>query len=398
MLIKRNYYLNKITPFIGKAVIKVITGQRRAGKSSILKLLSEELKHSGEIFYIDKELYKFDNIKSYKDLIEYVENKNKDKMQCTIFIDEIQDINEFEKALRHFLACNIYDIYCSGSNSKLLSGELSTLLSGRYVEFRIYTLTYKEFLEFHGLKKSNESLNSYLKYGGLPFLRNINLEEEIVREYINGIYKTVLLKDIIERYNVRNPQFLEKLAHFCADNTGSIVSAKSISNYLKSQNVKTSPNTVLDYLQYFVNACLMQKAKRFDIKGKKLLETGEKYYFEDIGIRNHISKAKVTDINKILENAVYHHLCASGYNVYIGSLNNLEIDFICEKNNETVYIQVCYLLENESTIEREFGNLKKIKNDYPKFVVSMDPQFSGTVEGIRHVEIQNFLLNFPFKI
>ncbi len=401
MLIQREYYLEKIRPFVGKGVIKAITGQRRAGKSSLLKILCNEITQKKvdpeTSIYINKELHEFDCIRSFSDLIAYVEDKNSEKRQCQLFIDEIQDIENFEKALRHFQAVGLYDIYCTGSNSTLLSGELATLLSGRFIELRIYTLTYKEFLIFHNLESSSQSLELYFKFGGLPFLRNIELREDIVREYIAGIYKTVLLEDVIERYNVRNPQFLEKLAQFCADNIGSLVSAKSISDYLKSQGTKITPNTVMDYLDYFVNTCLMLKASRYDLKGRRILEIGEKYYFEDIGIRNYISGQKITNIHKVLENVVYHHLKASGYTVSIGTLGNLEIDFVGEKNGEKIYVQVCYQLQSEDTLEREFGNLKKIPDNYPKYVISMDPQFGGSVQGIKHLKVENFLLQFPFE-
>ena len=399
MLINRDYYLNKIHPYYCKDVIKVITGQRRSGKSSILQLIYDKLSENhvfNKLIYINKELHEFNHIRTSYDLVFYVKEQSPENGRTALFIDEVQDIDKFEIALRSFLAEGNYDIYCSGSNSTLLSGELATLLSGRFIEFRVYTLTYSEFLIFHNLKSGNESLNLYFQFGGLPFLRNIDLTQEITKDYIDGIYRTVLLKDIINRYNVRNPYFLELLSEYCADNIGSLITAKNISDYLKSQNMKIAPNTVLDYLQYFVNACFMHRVRRYDLKGKRILETNDKYYFEDIGIRNHIAGFQITDMNKVLENVLFHHLTASGYTVTVGAINNLEIDFVAEKDREKIYIQVCYLLQNSDTIAREFNSLKKISDNYPKLVVSMDPQFSGSIDGIVHMHVLSFLNNFPF--
>ena len=395
-IISRDYYIKKISPFIGKNLIKVIIGQRRVGKSYFLLQLVNLFKEDNDvnIIYINKESVKFKEIKNYIDLLQYIEKNvimNKDNK---IFIDEIQDINDFEKALRSLQADEEYDIYCSGSNADLLSGELATFLSGRYIEITIYPLSYNEFLHFFDLSDNNETYNKYIKYGGHPYLIHLELTDEVVFDYINNIYSTILLKDIVTRYSVRNIYFLENLVSFIADNIGSLVSAKKISDYLKSQDIKISTNVVLNYLTFLTNAFLVNRVKRENVEGKKIFEIGEKYYFNDIGLRNSISGYKVQDKAKILENVVYNHLISHGYKVTVGKLKDREIDFICKKNNEETYIQVAYKLDDESTINREYGNLLRIKNNYPKIVVSTDDFEGNTFKGITHFNIRKFLSEF----
>ena len=395
-IISRNYYIKKISPFIGKNLIKVITGQRRVGKSYFLLQLINLFKEDKDvnIIYINKESVRFKEIKTYIDLLQYIEKNVVPKKDNKIFIDEIQDINEFEKALRSLQADEKYDIYCSGSNADLLSGELATFLSGRYIETTIYPLSYNEFMQFFNLSNNNETYNKYIKYGGHPYLIHLELTDEVVFDYINNIYSTILLKDIVARYSVRNIYFLENLVSFIADNIGSLVSAKKISDYLKSQNIKISTNVVLNYLTFLTNAFLVNRVKREDVEGKKIFEIGEKYYFNDIGLRNSISGFKVQDKAKILENTVYNHLISHGHKVTIGKLKDKEIDFICKKNNEEIYIQVAYKLDDEFTINREYGNLLSINNNYPKIVVSNDDFEGNTYKGITHLNIRKFLSEF----
>jgi len=272
-----------------------LTGQRRVGKSTILKQLIQQIEHeepSANILYINKENLKFDSIKNANDLNDYVQSNSKEGVKNYIFIDEIQEIVEFEKALRSLLLDSKYDLYCTGSNANLLSGELSTYLSGRYIEIPVYTLSYLEFLTFHTLENSNGSLNKYLKYGGLPFLIHLELEDEIVYDYLKGVYNTVIYRDVIMRNEVRNSAFLENLVVYLADNIGQLFSAIKISDYLKSQQTNIATSQIIGYLNHLSNAYLIHRLKRMDITGKKVFEIGEKYYFEDLGLRNTIFEYK----------------------------------------------------------------------------------------------------------
>lgn len=394
--IQREQYLSRIEPFFDKEVIKVITGQRRVGKSYLLFQIMDMVKRLGPkdacIIYINKELHEFDAIHDYRGLLKYIAAKSKGVKKSFVFIDEIQEITQFEKALRSLQARGGCDIYCTGSNAELLSGELAGRLSGRYIEIKVFGLSYPEFLRFHKLEESGDSFLKYVKYGGLPYLVNLKLEDDVAYEYLRTIYETILLKDIIARHGVRNVNFLERLAEFLADNTGSLVSAKRISDFLKSQKTNISPNVVLNYLSLLASAFLIFKVPRSDVAGRKIFEIGEKYYFEDLGIRHAIIGYKHNDINKILENLVFIHLKMSGYKVNVGKLGDREIDFVCEKAGERLYVQVAYLMKDETTRSREFGNLLAIKDNYPKIVVSMDEPAGGRFKGIEHVNIRNFLL------
>ncbi len=396
--IKRSLYFNKISPYINKNIIKVLTGQRRVGKSYLLYQLIDHIKESEQqanIIYINRELKEFSDIDSHNRLTEYIENKSVQDQMNYVFVDEIQEIKDFEKSIRHFQASENYDIYITGSNAEMLSGELATFLSGRYIEINIYGLTYSEFLQFHGLPDSNETLQDYLKFGGLPYLIHLELNELVIFDYLSNIYASILYKDLIARYRIRNVQFLENLVAFLADNVGSIVSARKISSYLKSQQVKISTQVVLDYLNQLSSVFFINKVKRSSIKGKKIFEIGEKYYFEDVGIRNAIATYSPEQIHKIMENVVFLHLKACGFKVFVGADNNKEIDFIGVRNNEKMYVQVTFRLSDTSTIDREFGNLQAIKDNYPKMVVSLDDFFGGSnIEGIQHIHLRAFLKEY----
>lgn len=395
--IYRKNYLNRIQPFINKQVIKVLIGQRRVGKSYLLFQIIDTIKEKDKnaaIIYINKEQYEFDALKNYADLIKYVATKKTNGQTNYLFIDEIQDIISFEKALRHFALDDKIDIYCTGSNANLLSGELATFLSGRYVTFKIYSLSYMEFLEFHKLKNTNKSLKKYLLWGGLPFIKNLEPNDMVIAEYLKNIYTTIIYKDIIARFNIRNVNFLENLIHYLAHNTGNIISAKKISDYLKSQQIKMSTQIVLNYLNYLKQAFLIFNVKRSEISGKKVFEINEKFYFEDWGILNAIVGFNNMDIGKVLENVVFMHLKINNYKVTIGKIKTKEIDFIAEKDGEKIYLQVCYLIPNDTVKNREFGNLKLIKDNYPKIVVSMDEFAPKNVDGIKHVHLQEFLTDY----
>ena len=395
-VINRKLYSNRVRPFIDKGVIKVLTGQRRVGKSYILFQLIDEIKNknpNAHIIYINKELDEFKAIKTDEDLSAYLQEQIIDTRANYLFIDEVQDIEHFENTLRSLQAKEQCDIFITGSNAKMLSGELSTYLSGRYVEFPIHSLNYLEFLEFHKLDDNDDSLRKFLTYGGLPHLSRLELSDEVAFEYLKNVYSTILLKDVVSRENIRNVGFLETLADYLADNVGNLFSANNIHKFLKSQRVDMSVNIIINYLNALGNAYLINKVPRMDIKGLKKFEIGDKYYFEDLGLRNCKQQLEfANDIGKLMENAVYQHLKTHNYKVYVGKIDDLEIDFVGIKNDNRVYIQVAYLLHDEKTKEREFGNLLKIENNYPKYVVTLDSFSSGSnYKGIKQIHLREFL-------
>lgn len=395
-VIQRPKYIEKIIPFIGKNLIKVFTGQRRVGKSFLLFQIIKHIQvknQNAAIIYINKEDLQFSKIDNAIKLQDYI-LKNKSKTEKTfVFIDEIQDIKDFEKALRSLLLYQDLDIYCTGSNANLLSSDIAGNLSGRFIEIIVYSLSYTEFLNFHQIEDSPESVELYLKFGGLPYLKHLELKDDIAFEYLKNVYSTIVYRDIINRYSVRNTTFLEQLVLFLADNTGCLFSAKKISDFLKSQKINIAPNQVQVYIQHLVNAFIIHKVPRYDILGKRIFEIGEKYYFENLGIRNGIWGYRLEDRAKIIENAVYNHLLFKGYSVTVGNVGDKEIDFIAEKNAEKIYIQVALTLNEEKTIEREFGNLKSIPNHFPKIVVTLDSFSGASYEGIKAIDLRTFLKN-----
>jgi len=390
----RRIYAERISPHIRKNIIKVITGHRRSGKSYLLLGIMEMIRTSdpdSNIIYLNKEFYEFDEIKDYHGLQAYFDEKFVPGLNNYFFIDEIQEILNFEKCIRNVLAKNLADIYISGSNADILSGELATLLSGRYIEINVHPLSYPEYLDFYQLPDATGSFYRYLQYGGMPGLINTDQTDTPVTDYLKGILSTVLLKDVVARYKIRNVYFLENLAHYLAANTGTIVSAKNISDFLKSQKMAVSPNITLDYLGYLCKAYIANRVLRMDVTVRKIFEVGEKYYFEDLGLRNTLSGYKPADISMILENVVYNHLIIAGYEVFVGRLGAKEVDFVAGKGGETLYVQVCYLLADEKVYEREFGNLLAIPDNYKKVVVSMDEfPAPNTYKGIEHKYIPGF--------
>ncbi|MET3730528.1 ATP-binding protein [Moheibacter stercoris] len=393
--IPRPKYLKRIEPFIGKNLIKVFTGQRRVGKSYLLFQIIEEIKKKdseAKIIYINKEDLAFAHIRNADDLNGYVLQNKSAEQKTYVFIDEIQDIENFEVALRSLLLDKNLDLYCTGSNANLLSSDIAGHLSGRYIEIPVYSLSYTEFLDFHQLEDSDDVLEKYLKFGGLPYLIHLPLKEAIVFEYLENVYSTILFRDVINRFSVRNTAFLEQLVLFLASNTGSLFSAKKISDFLKSQKINMAPNQVQTYIQHLTNAFLIHRVNRYDIVGKRLFEIGEKYYFENLGIRNALWGFRPEDRGKILENVVYNHLLTENYKVQVGIIADSEIDFIAEKNGEKTYIQVALTLNEEKNIEREFGNLLKIKDNYPKLLITMDKFSGNTFEGVKLTDLRTFLM------
>ncbi len=394
VLYRRDTYIDRIKPFMRTPIVKVMVGHRRVGKSYILFQLIELIKNEekdANIIYINKEDIEFVDMLSYKELHDYISNRLVDNRKNYIFIDEIQEIADFKVVIRSLALDDNNDIYITGSNSEMFSSDLANELGGRYVEFRIYSLSYLEFLDFHKLTNEDDSLEKYIRFGGLPYLTHLPFNEAVMMEYINSVYSTIVLRDVVERKKIRNTVFLEQLVRFLANNTGSLFSSKSISDFLKSQKVNISPNQVSEYADSLTEAFVVHRIGRYDIVGKRLFERGEKYFFENMGIRNAVAGYKPQDRAKRLENVVCNHLLYCGYEVTVGTLLPEEIDFVCTRGGETLYVQVAVELSLPETIAREFGNLLRIKDNYPKIVVSAERSFENTYEGVEHIYIRDFL-------
>lgn len=394
--IRRQSYIDKIEKYLGKETIIVLVGQRRVGKSCILKMIRDDKMADSDnnVIYIDKEKWQYDAIQTYKDLNEYIERYWVNYKHNYILIDEVQDIEEFERSVRSFRTEPNTDIIITGSNASMLSNELSTLIGGRYKEIYIQSLSYNEFLEFHNLSDNDESLSLYIQYGGMPGLAKIGLEEDDAREYQIDIYHTVLLKDVIMRNQIRNVPFLENLVRFLADNIGKLISANSIAKYMKSQGESITSSVVINYISFLCEAYILHKVNRYDIHGKRVFENNDKFYFEDNGVRNAIAGGtREGDIEKVIENIIYEHLIRLGYQVYVGQLQAGEIDFVCTKpEGQRIYVQASFIIAEQATREREFGNLRSIKDNYPKYVISMTPLLTkNDDDGITHIHLRKFL-------
>ena len=395
-ILTRQHYADIVDSWIGKGNIIALVGSRRVGKSYILKDFIQ--RHSQDeninIIYVDKEKKNFKSIKNKDDLDTWIEERFVPGKHNYILIDEVQEIESFEDSVCSWYSEDDTDVLITGSNSDLLSGELATRLSGRHVEIRVHPLTYMEFLQFHNLPDSDESLMTYLNYGGLPGLRTVGLDnEEQVWAYLASVFNTIMLKDIIERYDIRNIPFLNNLIAFYADTTGKLTSANSISKYMKSQNEKVSSNLILLYRSFYSEAFLIDVVSRYDIHGKKLFESNEKIYWDDIGLRNlKASGGMDSYIEKVIENAVYKQLSFLGYDIEVGVLNAGEVDFVCTKSGQTIYVQASYIIAEDTTRKREFGPLKKIRDNYPKYVISATPYLTQRNEnGIIHLSLRKFL-------
>ena len=395
-ILTRQHYADIVDSWIGKGNIIALVGSRRVGKSYILKdfIQRHSRDENSNIIYVDKEKKNFKSIKNKDDLDTWIEERFVPGKHNYILIDEVQEIESFEDSLCSWYTEDDTDVLITGSNSDLLSGELATRLSGRHVEIRVHPLTYMEFLQFHNLPDSDESLMTYLNYGGLPGLRTVGLDnEEQVWAYLASVFNTIMLKDIIERYDIRNIPFLNNLIAFYADTTGKLTSANSISKYMKSQNENVSSNLILLYRSFYSEAFLIDVVSRYDIHGKKLFESNEKIYWDDIGLRNlKASGCMDSYIEKVIENAVYKQLSFLGYDIKVGVLNAGEVDFVCTKSGQTIYVQASYIIAEDTTREREFGPLEKIRDNYPKYVISATPYLTQRNEnGIIHLSLRKFL-------
>lgn len=372
---ERNSYIKQVERLIGKGEAIVLTGHRRAGKSCILASLAERWKNLGNIIFIDMEDPDHADLETYKELHDYVKSHFVEESKNFLLIDEVQEISQFEKALRYWIRQDNMTVVVTGSNAAMLSSEVATAFAGRYFDVHINSLNYEEFLRFYALQDSDDSLTAYLRWGGLPFLAQIPMADTKVRtDYLGSIYDTIFVKDVITLRKVRNVTMMDNLARFVADNTGKIFSANSIAKYLKGKENTVSANTVGEYMEAWCESYMIDKVKRYDIKGKLVFEQQEKYYFEDLGIRNYLCKDKRNiDIEKSLENIVYLKLKNRGFDVYVGQINGKEIDFVARRGTEMLYVQVAMTITNEATYQREFGNLKLIRDNYPKYLVTLDP-------------------------
>ena len=395
-VITRKYYADIVDSWIGKDNIVAIVGSRRVGKSYVVNdfIQRHQNDKDANIIYIDKEKKAFKDIKTKDDLDAWIEDRFLKGKHNYILIDEAQEIDHFEESVCNWYTEEDTDVIITGNNSKMLSGELATLIAGRHVEVRIHPLTYSEFLEFHNLTDSDESLMTYLNYGGLPGLRKVGLDnDEQVWAYLTSVFNTIMLKDIIERHDIRNVPFLNNLIAFYADTTGKLTSANSISKYMKSQQEDVSSNLILLYRGFYAEAYLMDVVPRYDIHGKKIFQSNEKIYWDDLGLRNLKAEGNMDSyIEKVIENAIYKHLCFLGYDVKVGVLNAGEVDFVCTKPGKTVYVQASYIVAEQSTRDREFGPLEKIRDNHPKYVISATPLLTRRDEnGITHFSLRKFL-------
>ncbi len=389
----RDGYMERLRPFIGKGVIKVITGQRRVGKSYFLRQIRSELNRLDaglRIVEFSTEDERFLGIRDAASFGAWV-NEQANNERCALLIDEVQEIAGFTEALAVLLARGDRDLYCTGSNARFLSVDVLGRLSGRCVEVRLYPLGYREFLRFHARPDSDETLALFLRLGGLPFLYHLDLTDEVVFEYLKGVYGTILYKDVAGRTGIRNTDLLERLVRFLADNVGSLVSAKRIADFLKSQRSTASPASILGYLTALTDACFATQVRRYDITGKRYLEVGEKYYFTDLGLRHVVTPFRPADLGKVLENAVFQHLVCSGWSVAIGHDNKREVDFVGQKGDKRIYVQVALQLRDPATLEREFGNLLALRDAWPRYVISLDPLAAGQ-DGVIHVPLRQFLM------
>jgi predicted AAA+ superfamily ATPase len=400
-VIQRTLYINKIKAFIDKPFVKVITGIRRCGKSSILLLLKDEILQRGideqHILLINFESFNFAEIKTGKQLYNYVKERISPGTTNYILLDEIQEVIEWEKAVNSFMLDFDVDIYITGSNSHLLSSELATFLAGRYVEFQIQTLTFRECLSFNtelqtgGISKL-EQFNYFLRLGGFPVLHTSSYSIESAYKIVFDIYSSVILRDTVQRHKIRDVELLERIVKFVFDNIGNSFSAKNVADYFKSQQRKIDLNTVYNYLKALESAFIIHRIHRYDIKGKEWLKTQEKYFVSDPALIYAVMGRKDRMISGILENIILLELLSRDYTVAVGKFGSKEIDFIATKGNAKFYIQVAYLLPESETVEREFAPLIELKDHYPKYVVTMDPTWSDTIEGVKHVHITDFLL------
>lgn len=396
-MIKRELYLQKIKPYVNKPIIKVITGIRRSGKSELLKMICDELLQEGipedNIVYLNFESLRWDDLLNSMALYNHLCKEIKPNSKTYIFLDEIQEVENWEKVVNSLMADFDVDIYITGSNSRMLSSELSTYLTGRYIEIPVFTLSLSEFMAFHSIKEKDVAFPRYIREGGFPSAHNAEHSENEIYKIVSDIYASALLRDTIQRHNIRNIDMLERLVGYLMVNLGNIFSAKNISAYLKSQQRKIDTETLYNYIHALESSFIIHKVSRYDLKGKDVLQTNEKIYFADLSLLYSRYGYMPDLIAGYLENLVYLHLLRKEYKVYVGKTGTFEIDFVAFKGNDTMYIQVTYTMENEETRNREIRPLQQIKDNYPKYVVVADKLLCGNINGIQCVWIGDFLMN-----
>ena len=391
-IIERPRYLTRIQPWIGKPLIKVLVGQRRIGKSFLLRTLAASLasaEPTRPVIHVEMERGEWRGLRDAEALLALI-GERAPTGPAAILIDEVQEIRDFDVALRSLATEPRLDLYVTGSNAELLSGEIASRFAGRSISIEVHPLAYDEFLRFHERPDDDASLAAYLRYGGLPFLKHLSLVDEIAFEYLSGVANTALLADVVARHGVRNPDLLARLVLFLADNVGSPVSAQSVVRFLKSQRTPATVPTILAHIAQLAQAYLLRRVRRSDLEGKRFFEVAEKHYFEDLGIRAALRGSRTEDIAKVVENAVYNRLIVDGWQVTTGLIGDREIDFICVRGSERVYVQAAYLAAEPATRAREFGNLLAIPDNFPKYVVSMDP-ITADESGVRHLRLRAFL-------
>ncbi len=401
-MIARTTYLEQLREFIDKPQIKIITGIRRSGKSSTLLLLKNELLQKAvaieQIVYVNLESFTFSELRTAEKLYMYIAEKIQKGRKTYLLLDEIQEVVQWEKAINSLQVDFDVDIYLTGSNSHLLSSELATYLAGRYVEIPVFTLSFAEYLQFRAAyfpqenQEIKQAFRTYLRLGGFPVIHTTNYSEETAYKVIYDIYSSVILRDTVQRYNIRDVELLERVIKYAFDNIGNTFSGKNVADYFKSQQRKIDINTVYNYLNALTGAFILYQTPRYDIKGKEILKTQEKFFLSDVGLLYATMGFKDRNISGVLENLVYLELKRRGYKVFVGKYNDKEIDFVAEKQGDKIYVQVAYKIDNEQTKEREFSVLQNIKNQYPKFVVTMDDFWRESVNGVRHFYISDFLL------
>jgi len=405
-MINRTSYMQQLSNFIDKPFIKILAGLRRSGKSSVLKLFCKELDAKGilpeNIVIINFESLLYSELQTAIKLYNYISSKINKNTKTYLLLDEIQEVEDWEKCVNSLLVDFNVDIYITGSNSHLLSSELATYLTGRYVEIPVFTLSFTEYLQFHSVYLPEEKLNikeafvSYLRLGGFPVIHTNDYNEETAYKIIYDIYSSITLRDVVQRYNIRDVDLLERVVRYAFDNIGNTFSGKNVADYFKGQQRKIDINTVYNYLDALEGAYILYRVSRFDIKGKEILKTQEKYYLGDVSLLYATMGYKDRLISGILENLVFLELKRRGYVVYVGKADTKEIDFIAERRGEKLYVQVAYKLDSAQTAEREFSILLSIKDQFPKFVVTMDDFWQESVEGVQHCHISDFLLNDSF--
>ena len=399
-MIKREMYMSRIRPFIGSELIKVMTGIRRCGKSVMLELIKQELVESGvspsQFISINFEDMNYFHLQTAKALHDEITRRAAEiGGKVYLFFDEIQEVKDWEKCVNSFRVALDCDIYITGSNARLLSGELATYLGGRYVEFVIYPFSFAEFMELYRPVVSDESVQKvfqkYLLFGGMPYLANLGYADEPSRQYLHDLFNSVQLKDIVKKNKIRDVDLLERIIAYVMANVGTTFSATSLAKFLRNEQRTVAPETILNYIKYCCDAYLFYRVKREDLQGKQILASNEKYYIADHGIREAVFGGNTKDINLILENVVFLEMLRRGYKVTVGRNGDKEIDFVCNKRGEKLYVQVSYLLAAEETIAREFGAYDNIRDNFPKYVVSLD-EFDMSRNGIKHRNIRDFLL------